>query len=99
MTTLVPCFLFGIVANAERKVASDAKYNCAIVLKDKKIKICTDLMPAKNCKNSPSSLVKKGTAWTDEFQISAAEEMWTTNPDNCIDYLTEPATKTGCCGG
>lgn len=92
-------FLTLTVHASDRKTASDAKYNCSDVLKEKKIKSCTDLGPASQCKKNPSLILKKGDKWADEFQSQAAEEIWTTNPEHCVDFLTDVVEKKSCCGG
>lgn len=85
-------------ANTKRNPASNM-IPCSEVLKNKNIMVCTDLGPKKHCKDMPSRMLKKGQLWSDEIQDSAASELWTSNADHCLNFLTNIAGKEACCGG
>jgi len=73
--------------------------NCGDFLSVTKIRSCTELLPAKFCRNTPGNLIKRGQLWMNETQSTSAQDVYVIDGATCLDVLTEFAPKTACCGG
>jgi hypothetical protein len=58
------------------------------------VRSCIDVMPEK-CEN----MISKGTRYSDEFQMSAAEGKRLESAEECIQRFTDIVQEDGCCGG